>query len=271
MDEPSIPERIRLVKLLRAHGLRDVERLRQDELKEALHRLGLSADPKPVPPAELPPREGPWSATQARRAEQVPVDVGPPPQAESDGRDVRYDEPDVRVPHGRRTFVRLIAVEPGRLFATWDLSPDDRGAPGDARLEIRSVDGDAALRSIVVDRDAHRWYLDSPAEREGLYARLWIGDREVARGNACWPPPSQPAPPGRLVLATVPVDVDRRALRGGKLLASAALGQALPAGVTVDATGQIASAVAAPGDGPSSADNVAASSSSSAALARGGA
>ena len=41
MRSLPFPRRLQLVKLLRAHGLRDVERLREDELKEALARLSI--------------------------------------------------------------------------------------------------------------------------------------------------------------------------------------------------------------------------------------
>ena len=41
MRSLPFPRRLQLVKLLRAHGLRDVERMREDELKDALSRLSL--------------------------------------------------------------------------------------------------------------------------------------------------------------------------------------------------------------------------------------
>ena len=41
MRSLPIARRLQLVKLLRAHGVKDVERLREDELKDALARLSI--------------------------------------------------------------------------------------------------------------------------------------------------------------------------------------------------------------------------------------
>jgi hypothetical protein len=250
-----IPERIRLIKLLRAHGLRAVERLREDELKDALKKLGLAVPPEEPQSSQPPPREGPWSATVARGMEDLGEE--PPPPAPGDGRDVRYDEPPLDLPDGRRTFVRLVAVSPERLFATWELDENDSRAPGADHLEIVAADDKdgPALMSTRVDRASHSWYTAAPDERIALAARLRIGGRVVARSNTTWVPPSRPAPPGPLVFATVPVSVDRRDLRGGKLT-SARLGDALPAGVSLDDTGEHTSAGAhtQPADAPASGD-----------------
>lgn len=235
-----IPQRIRLIKLLRAHGLRAVERLREDELKDALEKLGLALPPE-EPPAQAPaPRESPWSATGTKRDDDAPAPKKtPPPAAADDGRDTRFDEPPLSLPDGARTFLRLLAVSPTRLFATWDLDASDRAAPGQERLEIVAADDadGAPLATARIDRKSHGWYVDAPDERIALAARLRIGDRVVARSNVTWVPPSRPAPPGPLVFATIPASVDRRELRGGALVA-ARLGEPLPEGVTVSDTGE---------------------------------
>ena len=49
----TLPRRIQLLKLLRANGLRGVERMREDELKDALQKLRVVL-PAPAP-AEMCP------------------------------------------------------------------------------------------------------------------------------------------------------------------------------------------------------------------------
>ena len=144
MRSLPFPRRLQLVKLLRAHGLRDVERLREDELKDALARLSIlmpDVDDDSDDPHALP----------------------------------RFREPRPFLPNGERTFVRVIAVKPRRLFVTWDLRwdlPD-----GATRLEVmwRDVLGASPSAtelleqqpslSIPVDRLAPGWYVDIPADR----------------------------------------------------------------------------------------------------------
>ncbi len=235
MRSLPFPRRLQLVKLLRAHGLRDVERLREDELKDALSRLSLLLPDlaRTLPTMAAAP---PASITVSRRSD----DVTP---ATIDDEDAwclpRFREPRLFVPEGERTFLRLVAVKPRVLFLTWDLSADvDRSAPARLDIVLREVLGETPATSDVVaqpasffvdvDLRAPGWYVDVAPERYAVVARLVQGERVLATSNLALTPPARPAPPGPLWHATLAPSVDRRALRGGGLLRSK-----LPEGATV--------------------------------------
>lgn len=218
----TLPRRIQLLKLLRANGLRGVERMREDELKDALQKLRVV-----LPAPALAERPSPSShAFLARAAEPAPpIHDGDDPHALP-----RFREPKLLLPEAERTFLRLIPVKPRLLFCTWDLSQADRARAGEARLELcwrdflgerPSVDDllqqQAALR-LPVDPSAGGWYLTVPGERLAVAAALYLGDQRVAQSNLSLTPPARPAPPGPLWVATLPPALDRRALRQGKLL-----------------------------------------------------
>lgn len=241
MRSLPFPRRLQLVKLLRAHGLRDVERLREDELKEALARLSIL-----MPDLAS---ETPWVA-QAPSSQMGGASLSTP-AIDDDSDDPhclpRFKEPRPFLPNGERTFVRVIAVKPRRLFVTWDLRwdlPD-----GATRLEVmwRDVLGESPatadlLRqqpalSVGVDRLAPGWYVDIPADRLAVVVRLVIdaadGPVVIAVSNVALTPPARPAPPGPLWLATLQPGVDRRTLRGAGLLKPT-----LPDGASVETRGE---------------------------------
>ena len=218
----TLPRRIQLLKLLRANGLRGVERMREDELKDALQKLRVVL-PAPAPAEHASPSS---HAFLARAAEPAPpIHDGDDPHALP-----RFREPKLLLPEGERSFLRLISVKPRLLFCTWDLSSADRARAGEARLELcwRDFLGERpsasdllqqqpALR-LPVDLAAGGWYLSVPGERLAVAAALYVGDERVAHSNLSLAPPARPAPPGPLWVATLPPSLDRRALRQGKLL-----------------------------------------------------
>src|SRR5690606_16770049 len=81
---PRLSERIRLIRILRTHGLRAVERLRADELRVALDKLGLTLNtdeerPAPVEPprassSELAQNSDEPAAPPEEPAEEAPAD-----------------------------------------------------------------------------------------------------------------------------------------------------------------------------------------------------
>jgi len=234
------PRRLQLVKLLRAHGLRDVERLREDELKEALAKLSVLM---PELSAEAP------FVSQAPSSQLGGAAMAGPPVDDDDDRYIvpRFREPKPFLPSGERTFVRAIAVKPRRLFVTWDLRWDLPDGP--VRLEVVMADtlGEApthgavarlpASFSVGVDRLAPGWYIDVPGERFAIVVRVVVdahdGPVTVATSNLTLTPPARPAPPGPLWLATLSPDVDRRTLRGAGLLKGS-----LPYGAAVQERGE---------------------------------
>lgn len=241
---PPLSERIRLIRILRTHGLRAVERMRADELKVALEKLGLTLpvyDEEP-PAAEAP--KGPSSSELVQRGAELPEVVEEVPV---DPMDQRFREPQNFIPSGERTFLRLIAVDWQQLFATWDLDQHARARLGgdDARLKIRVADASSDehgdfLLSEHVRVSSHGWYLRAPEQRLRVVAALTSPDGQViAVSNAVIVPPNHPAPPGPLRFATVPVSIDRRRLRGGLLLRALIDDEAdLPEGVIVAESGR---------------------------------
>jgi hypothetical protein len=215
----TLPRRIQLVKLLRANGLRGVERMREDDLKDALQKLRLVV---PAPGADHPSPSS--HAFLARAAEP------PPPFGDGDDPHAlpRFREPKLLLPEGERTFLRLIAVKPRLLFCTWDVAHAQR--TGAARLELcwRDFLGerpstDDLLKQqpaarVEVDVAAGGWYLTVPGERLAVAAALFVDGVRVAVSNVTLAPPARPAPPGPLWLATLPPSFDRRSLRHGRLL-----------------------------------------------------
>jgi hypothetical protein len=235
------PRRLQLVKLLRAHGLRDVERLREDELKDALSRLSLLLPDlaQTLPTMAAPP---PASIMVSRPSD----DVVP---ATIDDEDAwclpRFREPRLFVPEGERTFLRLVAVKPRVLFFTWDLAADvDKSAPARLDIVLRDALGAPPAAADVVDQPASLfvdvdlrapgWYVDVAPERYAVVARLVQGERVVATSNLALTPPARPAPPGPLWHATLTPSVDRRVLRDSGLLRSK-----LPEGASVAVDGEV--------------------------------
>ncbi len=238
MRSLPFPRRLQLVKLLRAHGLRDVERLREDELREALARLSiLLPDLQPHASVFAPPP----SSTMGGRA------AGPAPVSDNDD-DAhclpRFKEPRVFLPDRERTFLRVLAVKPRVLFFTWELHkalPRDR--PTQIEIFVRDTlaeppqanDLAGQHPSFVVDVDAAApgWYVTLSGERIAVAAALVIDGRRVCISNLALTPPSRPAPPGPLWEATLPPGVSRRALRKGGLLRGS-----LPAGAVLVVRGE---------------------------------
>lgn len=228
-DEPlTLPRRIQLVKLLRANGLRDVERMREDELKEALLRLRLVIpDPMKAARATSGSSSG---AFLARPADPPPVlDDSDDPYAAP-----RFREPKMSLPDNERTFLRAIAVKPRLLFCTWDVHRDARGAlegPVQIHLFWRDFLGeppnaDELLRQepaarVDVELASPGWYMNIPGERLALAAALVVvgagNGRRLAESNLCLTPPARPGPPGPYWTATLPPSLDRRRLADRKV------------------------------------------------------
>ena len=222
----TLPRRIQLVKLLRANGLRDVERMREEELREALGRLRLVIpDPASVPATHAPSS----GAFLARPADPPPVlDDSDDPYALP-----RFKEPRLFLPDGERTFLRAIAVKPRLLFCTWDMRRDERAhleGPVELHVYWRDFLGDApgaddlltqqpGLR-VAVDVSSAGWYLNVPGERLAVAAALIVttSGRRIVGSNVALAPPARPAPPGPLWLATLPPSLDRRRLLNRRLL-----------------------------------------------------
>ena len=224
----SLPRRIQLVKLLRAHGLRDVERMRTDELKEALSRLRL-AIPDPL-------HDEPLSSASSTFIARV---AEPPPVLVDDSDDpyavARFREPKLSLPYHQRTFLRAIAVKPRLLFCTWDVREDQRTTEGPLQLQLfwREFLGEAPeLHEILQQEPAARIdvelsspgsYVNVPGERLALAAALVVttSGRRIAESNLCLTPPARPAPPGPLWLATMPPTQRRQRFAVDKVFAVA--------------------------------------------------
>lgn len=221
-DTMTLPRRIQLLKLLRANGVRGVERMREDDLKEALQKLRLV-----VPAPSSSERPAPSShAFLARAAEPPPpLDDGDDPHALP-----RFREPKLLLPEAERTFLRLIAVKPRLLYCTWDVARALRDRGGRARLDLcwrdflgeppRAEDllGQEPALRFDVELAAGGWYLTVPGERLAIAGALLIDGARVATSNVSFAPPARPAPPGPLWFATLPPALDRRRLRHGRLL-----------------------------------------------------
>jgi hypothetical protein len=265
MRSLPFPRRLQLVKLLRAHGLRDVERLREDELKDALARLSIlmpdltseapfvqagpsSSSSSSLSSAALSSSALSSSAASSGAGERRARLGQAGPHDDDDGAGLpRFREPRVFLPNNERTFVRAIAVKPRVVFATWDTRFDV--VEGPARLEVytqsflgappssSSVLLTPILFSVSVDRTASGWYLDVPAERLAVVLRLVIdtddGPVVVATSNVALTPPARPAPAGPLWMATLSPEVDRRTLRGAGLLR-----ESLPEGASLETRGE---------------------------------
>jgi hypothetical protein len=219
----QLGRRLRLVKLLRAHGLRHAERLREDELKAALDKLPLALGdagdlPSPSPRMRAPASEvhKPLEAVEHKPAPEPVVDERwDDPYAAP-----RFLEPKVRLPEGNRTFLRLIAVDERRLLITWDLSEATQArALGGVKLRVNVLNDERDAEFHDVDLYPGRWYIPAPGERLALEVALVNGDGEVlATSNPAIVPPSKPAPDGELIYATLPVTFDRRRLASRDLL-----------------------------------------------------
>ncbi|MBM4279347.1 MAG: hypothetical protein FJ137_00830 [Deltaproteobacteria bacterium] len=246
MRSLPFPRRLQLVKLLRAHGLRDVERLREDELKDALTKLSVL-----LPDLQRQPPPASMSGAAHAPPEAVSTATTTPPPVIDDDENAwclpRFREPRLFVPEGERTFLRLVAVKPRLLFFTWELGRDVERTQH-ARLEIalREFLGEAPSRdalleqtaSLYVDvdlRSSGGWYVEVPAERYAVVARLVQAGRVVATSNLALTPPARPAPPGPLWRATLAPTIERSALRGGGLLRP----EALPEGAQLETVGEV--------------------------------
>lgn len=239
-----LPRRVRLVKLLRAHGLRDAERLREDELLGALSRLKIVL-PSTAPiafAAPLPTSSGhsPNAAPSASAAADTEADLESlydDPHALE-----RFLEPKIFIPAGERTFLRLIAVDPFTLFATWDLDEHARSlVEGRVFIDLVRLDDDENTQRVFIDLLPGGWYIGAPRSGCTVVARLGCesaqGDKVIVESNAAIVLPNQPQEGGEVIFATIPPKTNRAALAGGKLLEEKA---ALPDGVTIEATGESA-------------------------------
>jgi hypothetical protein len=220
----TLPRRIQLVKLLRQNGLRDVERMREDELKEALKKLRVVV-PDPATSTGQHPSSGAFIAR--------PAELPPPIDDEDDAWALpRFREPRLLLPDEERTFLRAIAVKPRLLFVTWDVRRDQRHdleGPVELHLFWRDFLGDApssddllaqppALR-LAVELSSNGWYVNVPGERLAVAAALVVATsgRRIAQSNTTLTPPARPAPPGPWWVATLPPSLDRRRLRNRAL------------------------------------------------------
>ena len=240
--ELKLPRRVRLVKLLRAHGLRHAERLREDELKDALDRINTVVEDereRVSPRLDVLPSSAslPSSAAPVRERATPVVVERPAPPAGYVGVP-RFYEAEPTLPTGARTFLRLIAVDPETLFFTWDFSDDDRARIGDqVRLLVHRLDDEHAPAMHTVTVSSGRWTVPAPADRVEVMGEI-VDDagRTVARSNPAIVPAGSVAPAGPLLFATLSPDVDRRGLVGGALLASNS-DAGLPAGAAVEREG----------------------------------
>lgn len=224
MRSLPFPRRLQLVKLLRAHGLRDVERLREDELKDALARLNILF-PDDARSAFAPTTGTlPSSTMGGGRASPAPISDDDDPHALP-----RFREPRVFLPDHERTFLRVVAVKPRHFFFTWELHKDlRRDRPAWLQIFVADFLGDAPdaaslagqSPSFVVDVDANApgWYVTIPVDRAAVAAALVVDGIRVATSNMAIAPPSRPAPPGPLWEATLSTSTSRRALRHAGLL-----------------------------------------------------
>lgn len=238
-----LPRRVRLVKLLRAHGLRDAERLREDELLGALSRLKIVlpstapvefAAPLPTSSAHLPSDVASEDVTDSAPEAESPYDD---PHALE-----RFLESKIFIPAGERTFLRLIAVDPFTLFATWDLDEHARSLiEGRVFIDLVRLDDDGETHRVHIDLLPGGWYLSAPRSGCTVVARLGCesahGDKVIAESNAAIVLPNQPQEGGEVIFATIPPKTNRASLAGGKLLDATA---SLPEGVVTNATGEVA-------------------------------
>jgi hypothetical protein len=217
--ESAMPRRLRLVRLLRSRGFRDAERLREDELVDALNRLDSLV---------VTTRSTPSSSTPSSHTRVVARTPGPRDDDLWDDAHALpfYREPKVVIPEGERSFLRLVAVDSHRLFLTWDLDPVLRArvASGGARGQLFVLDDERAPHAFDLDLSTSRWWLEAPAERATVMVQVVDHQGSVLlESNAAIVPPSSPAPPGPLVFATLSPRFDRRKLAHGPLLSERGL------------------------------------------------
>jgi len=254
------PRRLQLVKLLRAHGVKDVERLREDELRDALARLSillpdLAAE---APFAALP--ASPSSTIHAADGDAdtiVDTDTAAIDAIDEDADDPhclpRFREPKVSLPEAQHTFARAICVKPGEMFVSWQLRDDV--VVGDVALEVfaveyfgRSPDAAAVLATtprlvVDVDRASHGWYVHIPQERWAVVVNVVVASDEgrvvVATSNLALATPAKRSAAGPLWLASIGPEVDRRVLRehGGVFSPTPHVGVELIVAGTIDDDG----------------------------------
>jgi len=228
----SLPRRTRLARLLHAKGFRDAERMREDEVQAALARLdALSSIATRAHADRLP------SSTEKMGAgKNAPPVVDDRALYDDPDALPRFREPKIFLPEGDRTFLRLVAVDGERLFATWDLDAKTRArTERGCQLELHVLDDDRPPTRHDVDARTGGWYLQSPGERLAVLVRLVDENGElVVESNPAVIPATRPATPGPLVFATLPPFVDRRTLAHGPLLD----GRDLPKGIERTAGGE---------------------------------
>lgn len=250
-----LPERLRMVKLLRTHGLRHAERMRESELKSALQELGLHLHEE---------TDSALAALNPASSQAFVGEAGEPSGAlvaeDEATLQERFDDPyalpfyreaKVTIPEGQRTFLRLIAVDWGLLFATWDLAPE-LWQTGYDRVELRILpveatdllDESAVLLRTEVDLRARSWYL--PVDNMDRYALKAVlityraeGPQVLSASNETSVPPTRLAPEGPLWFASIEPNVPRQSLQGGALVrALAGEDVPLPEGTYVDKSDQ---------------------------------
>ena len=211
------PIRIQLLRFLRSHGLRRAERLREDEMRQALQelpgmikrwqeRINQSVQKTPTAQEDAPSSFVHWKNS---------IKGGPGPVMAPTSMDsVPEPEAALLLPQGERTFLRLIAVDEQTLFCTWDLDLQSRkrSAHG-VRIRISQADQPKVILEQEVDPETHRWYfyLDAPKGAPTLQAVLVDShDDVIATSNRAIVPRAHPAPPGPLLFATVPPNLSLR-------------------------------------------------------------
>jgi hypothetical protein len=228
------------VKLLRSQGLRDAERMREDELREALARLRILLP-------HLDDDERPSSPSMAASEAAAPMPAMPD-DADDPHALPRFREPRPRLPESDRTFLRLASVKPRTMFMAWDMRGHDVPQHGQVQAWLygRSFLGDPPGRDELlasepfavtdVHLDAHGWYVNVPGERLAVVATLVQLDEHGAHrlitSNVALCVPGRHAPPGPNWLATLPPSLDRRLLKGSVLK------NALPEGASVEELGE---------------------------------
>ena len=213
------PIRIKLLRLLKSHGLRRAERLREDEMRHALQELPdlvkrwqdhieQTVHGGTMKPENTPSSSAHWNRGYQRRPAPLAGSASVTPSNHK-----LEPEPDAALllPQGERTFLRFIAVDEETLFCTWDLSSDGRQqAKNGVRIRILNEETQAVLFDEQVHSDAHRWYFRLHDDYHGPTLRALLVSSEgtpIATSNPVIVPRSRPAPPGPLLFATVPPEV----------------------------------------------------------------
>lgn len=248
-QEKSSSKRIRLIKLLRTHGLKDLEHLREDELRDILHtmKLRLSEESFTMSKTDLgtSPSAQPSSHTLNSNRRTPALSIGPAnpevpmddvARGEFDDPDAlpRFREPKISLPEGQRSFLRLIPVDAHTLFVTWDLSEADRNrVHGRVRLHLMHLDKGDHDHHFDIDLAPGGWYLPTQDDGARLQVNLLCEGEILLQSNEAVVPPQRPALVGPVVYASLSPHRSRRDLGSQGLLD--AIGEELE-GIVVEVT-----------------------------------